>query len=189
MKLSLERALEYIDVDEFVEATPKNLRLRKKVLDENAAQTFREIPRDKIRAGIIQPCGQDFFCDGLPANSMPTRQTSSSNSWSMEKARMVSSSSSNNCPAGLFDEVLHVHHQPLLRIQFLVRALDFVKAVGEQHHEIAGREHGFRGFVRRFFKQSERGLAVAAGVGERLDAIFRAAQQSTASDGRRWRNA
>jgi GTP-binding protein len=33
MKLSLERALEYIDVDEFVEATPKNLRLRKKVLD------------------------------------------------------------------------------------------------------------------------------------------------------------
>ena len=34
MKLSLERALEYIDVDEFVEATPKNLRLRKKELDE-----------------------------------------------------------------------------------------------------------------------------------------------------------
>jgi GTP-binding protein len=35
MKLSLERALEYIDVDEYVEATPKSLRLRKKVLDEN----------------------------------------------------------------------------------------------------------------------------------------------------------
>ncbi|MBM3829185.1 MAG: translational GTPase TypA [Verrucomicrobia bacterium] len=35
MKLSLERALEYIDVDEYVEATPKNLRLRKKLLDEN----------------------------------------------------------------------------------------------------------------------------------------------------------
>jgi GTP-binding protein len=34
LKLSLERALEYIDVDEYVEATPKNLRLRKKVLDE-----------------------------------------------------------------------------------------------------------------------------------------------------------
>ena len=33
-KLSLERALEYIDVDEYVEATPKNLRLRKKILDE-----------------------------------------------------------------------------------------------------------------------------------------------------------
>jgi GTP-binding protein len=33
--LSLERALEYIDVDEYVEATPKNLSLRKKVLDEN----------------------------------------------------------------------------------------------------------------------------------------------------------
>ncbi len=35
LKLSLERALEYIDVDEYVEATPKNLRLRKKLLDEN----------------------------------------------------------------------------------------------------------------------------------------------------------
>jgi GTP-binding protein len=34
LKLSLERALEYIDVDEYVEATPKHLRLRKKVLDE-----------------------------------------------------------------------------------------------------------------------------------------------------------
>jgi GTP-binding protein len=36
LRLSLERALEYIDVDEYVEATPKHLRLRKKVLDENA---------------------------------------------------------------------------------------------------------------------------------------------------------
>jgi GTP-binding protein len=34
LKLSLERALEYIDVDEYVEATPKNLRLRKKILNE-----------------------------------------------------------------------------------------------------------------------------------------------------------
>ena len=43
LKLSLERALEYIGADEYVEATPKNLRLRKKILDENqrkrAAQT------------------------------------------------------------------------------------------------------------------------------------------------------
>ena len=35
MKLSLERALEYIGSDEYVEATPKSLRLRKKILDEN----------------------------------------------------------------------------------------------------------------------------------------------------------
>ncbi|MBM3875769.1 MAG: translational GTPase TypA [Verrucomicrobia bacterium] len=32
--LSLERALEYIGPDEYVEATPKNLRLRKRLLDE-----------------------------------------------------------------------------------------------------------------------------------------------------------
>src|ERR1043165_8541315 len=35
LKLSLERALEYIGPDEYVEATPKNLRLRKRILDEN----------------------------------------------------------------------------------------------------------------------------------------------------------
>jgi len=43
LRLSLERALEYIGSDEYVEATPLNLRLRKKILDENqrkrAAQT------------------------------------------------------------------------------------------------------------------------------------------------------
>ena len=33
MRLSLERALEYIGQDEYVEATPKHLRLRKKILD------------------------------------------------------------------------------------------------------------------------------------------------------------
>src|SRR5208282_2423846 len=33
-KMSLERALEYIGPDEYVEATPKHLRLRKKILDE-----------------------------------------------------------------------------------------------------------------------------------------------------------
>ena len=34
LKLSLERALEYIGPDEYVEATPLNLRLRKRILDE-----------------------------------------------------------------------------------------------------------------------------------------------------------
>jgi GTP-binding protein len=34
LKMSLERALEYIGPDEYVEATPLNLRLRKKILDE-----------------------------------------------------------------------------------------------------------------------------------------------------------
>ena len=35
MILSLERALEYIALDEYVEATPSNLRLRKKILNEH----------------------------------------------------------------------------------------------------------------------------------------------------------
>lgn len=33
LRMSLERAIEYIDVDEYVEATPKSLRLRKRILD------------------------------------------------------------------------------------------------------------------------------------------------------------
>ena len=36
MILSLERTLEYIASDEYVETTPTTLRLRKKILDENA---------------------------------------------------------------------------------------------------------------------------------------------------------
>jgi GTP-binding protein len=35
VRMSLERAIEYIGPDEYVEATPRNLRLRKKILDEN----------------------------------------------------------------------------------------------------------------------------------------------------------
>jgi GTP-binding protein len=36
IKMSLERALEYIAPDEYVEATPLSLRLRKKLLDAGA---------------------------------------------------------------------------------------------------------------------------------------------------------
>ena len=35
IKFSLERAIEYIEPDELVEATPKNIRLRKRILDAN----------------------------------------------------------------------------------------------------------------------------------------------------------
>lgn len=35
LRMSLERALEYIAVDEYVEVTPKTLRMRKKILDHN----------------------------------------------------------------------------------------------------------------------------------------------------------
>ena len=36
LRMSLERAIKYIDSDEYVEATPKSLRLRKRVLDATA---------------------------------------------------------------------------------------------------------------------------------------------------------
>jgi GTP-binding protein len=35
LRMSLERVLEYIGPDEYVEATPKSLRMRKKILDAN----------------------------------------------------------------------------------------------------------------------------------------------------------
>ena len=40
LKMSLERALEYIGPDEYVEATPLNLRMRKKILDETQRRRF-----------------------------------------------------------------------------------------------------------------------------------------------------
>ena len=63
-----------------------------------------------------------------------------------------------------------------------------VKPVGEQHHEIARHELGFARFVRRFFKEAECGLAVAALVGKRLDAVSSPSGATpTASTSGRWR--
>src|SRR5213078_4244362 len=49
-KLSLERALEYIGPDEYVEATPKNLRLRKKLLDETQRKRASQTRVQKVLA-------------------------------------------------------------------------------------------------------------------------------------------
>ena len=43
LKMSLERSLEYIAPDEYVEATPKSLRLRKKILDANGRKRAAKI--------------------------------------------------------------------------------------------------------------------------------------------------
>src|SRR5436305_14977305 len=50
LKMSLERALEYIGSDEYVEVTPKNLRLRKKLLDETARKRAAQSRTTKIVA-------------------------------------------------------------------------------------------------------------------------------------------
>jgi len=50
LKMSLERALEYIGPDEYVEATPKNLRLRKKLLDENQRKRAAQSRAFKVAA-------------------------------------------------------------------------------------------------------------------------------------------
>ncbi len=51
LKMSLERALEYISADEYVEATPKNLRLRKKILDENQRKRATQSRSAKVVEG------------------------------------------------------------------------------------------------------------------------------------------
>ena len=50
MRLSLERALEYISQDEYVEATPKHLRLRKKILDETQRKRALQSRATKVAA-------------------------------------------------------------------------------------------------------------------------------------------
>jgi GTP-binding protein len=50
LKMSLERALEYIGADEYVEATPKNLRLRKKILDETQRKRAAQSRATKVVA-------------------------------------------------------------------------------------------------------------------------------------------
>ena len=47
IKLSLERAIEYIGPDEYVEATPKSLRLRKKILSQTER---RKMERNEKKA-------------------------------------------------------------------------------------------------------------------------------------------
>jgi GTP-binding protein len=48
LKMSLERAIEYIDSDEYVEATPKSLRMRKRIL----SATQRKRAANALASGV-----------------------------------------------------------------------------------------------------------------------------------------
>ena len=50
MLLSLEKAIEFIGQDEYVEATPNNLRLRKKILCEHARKRSESTRQVKVMA-------------------------------------------------------------------------------------------------------------------------------------------
>ena len=50
IKMSLERAIEYIENDELLEATPSHLRLRKRILDPNERK--RAVKSAKAEAGM-----------------------------------------------------------------------------------------------------------------------------------------
>ena len=50
LRFSLERAIEYIDADELVEATPLNIRLRKRILDANARKRAQKGPTVEDRS-------------------------------------------------------------------------------------------------------------------------------------------
>jgi hypothetical protein len=49
--MSLERAIEYIDIDEYLEATPKSLRLRKRILDATALKRAIVIAANQLING------------------------------------------------------------------------------------------------------------------------------------------
>ena len=55
LKMSLERAIEYISADEFVEVTPKSLRLRKRVLDATARKRAANAVAAYDRPRAIRP--------------------------------------------------------------------------------------------------------------------------------------
>jgi GTP-binding protein len=46
--LNLEQAIEFIADDEFVEVTPKSLRLRKKILQQNRRPRKDAIPKEQV---------------------------------------------------------------------------------------------------------------------------------------------
>ncbi|MDB6136219.1 MAG: typA [Verrucomicrobiales bacterium] len=50
IRFSLERAIEYIQADELVEATPKNIRLRKRILDPNERRRIQK--REDALSGV-----------------------------------------------------------------------------------------------------------------------------------------
>ena len=51
LRFSLERAIEYIDADELVEATPNHIRLRKRILDANARKRAAKGTEDRSNRG------------------------------------------------------------------------------------------------------------------------------------------
>ncbi len=51
LRFSLERAIEYIDSDELVEATPNHIRLRKRILDANARKRAAKGTEDRSNRG------------------------------------------------------------------------------------------------------------------------------------------
>ena len=49
-KMTLEQALEYIEEDELVEATPQSIRLRKDTADRKRAESVRTVNKDVVEA-------------------------------------------------------------------------------------------------------------------------------------------
>ena len=58
LKMTLERAIEYISADEYVEVTPKSLRLRKRVLDATARKRAANACFDEPELKRTSNCAQ-----------------------------------------------------------------------------------------------------------------------------------
>jgi len=73
--------------------------------------------------------------------------------------------------------LFHVHNQPFLGVQFLVRSLHFVQSIREEHHQIARCNPDFTGLIGRVLEQAEGGLAFARDIDEWFDAAGLAVDQ------------
>ena len=104
-----------------------------------------------------------------PANSMPTRQTSSAKALSAEKRLIFGQQFVEQLRRRELRAPLHAGDQHRLGVKLVIAVLDLVEAVGEQHDHVLRAELHLGGLVGGVFKQPQHRLALAAGIGQRFD--------------------
>ena len=78
IRMTLEKALAYIEDDELVEVTPKSIRLRKKLLDRTDRKRRRPAQRGRRRGGVSVHAARHRACgvDGCPDIGTPRHRKS-----------------------------------------------------------------------------------------------------------------
>ena len=93
LRMSLERAIEYIDVDEYVEATPKSLRLRKRILDATARKRamvmlLKSADHRRFSGASLR---DTLACGSFPQSPISSRQSHMSRQYTLQRAPVSTS--------------------------------------------------------------------------------------------------